>query len=131
MAQTSIFQNAAWLLAHPEFDEMPATIEEFLGDGYLEIADGIRPGVKEALIAIFGKKIDPTRIAIVERAIFTGAIGVGKSTLASIALSTKVDTNLSRTTVEEFFNLSLTWAKISFSMNLSFFILISAIVLKY
>lgn len=75
-----------WLKDHPEFNERPATIDEFLGEGYLDIASMIRPGVRQALVDIFGKEVSVYRIAQVEKAIFTGAIGIGKTTLASIAI---------------------------------------------
>lgn len=75
-----------WLIDHPDFDERPATIAEFLGPDYLNIEKGVRPGVRRALIDIFGDESNGERIAQVERAIFTGAIGIGKTTLASIAL---------------------------------------------
>lgn len=86
-----------WIINNSHFDERPATIEEFLGPGYLNIdrtqnptlpeGTGVRAGVKAALIDIFGPDIDPQRISIARRAMFTGGIGVGKSTLASIALT--------------------------------------------
>src|SRR5688572_17560365 len=75
-----------WLQDNPDFEERPASIDEFLGDGYLNIASGIRPGVRAALIDIFGEESNGKSIARVQRAIFTGAIGIGKTTLASIAL---------------------------------------------
>ncbi|AXH46463.1 terminase [Gordonia phage RobinSparkles] len=89
--------NTAWLINNPEFDEKPATMEQFLGPGYLDMDPtqnpnlpkgvGIRPGVKQALIDIFGDDIDPECVSVARRAMFTGGIGVGKSTLAAVALS--------------------------------------------
>lgn len=86
-----------WVLDHPDFRFKPATMEEFLGPGYLDMdleqnknldpRTKIRPGVKKALIDIFGKDTDPERISIVRRAMFTGGIGTGKTTLASVALA--------------------------------------------
>lgn len=75
-----------FLKNNPDFDEKPATIEEFLGPNYLNIEKGIRPGLKQALIDIFGEDIDPYRISLKRRAMFTGGIGIGKTTLASIAI---------------------------------------------
>ena len=75
-----------WLKDNPDFNERPATIAEFLGDRYLNIEARVRPGVREALVEIFGTEIDPYRISKKRRAIFTGAIGIGKTTLASIGL---------------------------------------------
>lgn len=86
-----------WLIDNPDFDERPATIEEFLGPGYLDIdrtqnrnlrkGVGVRAGVKQALIDIFGEDVDPDNISVARRALFSGGVGVGKSTLAAIALS--------------------------------------------
>ncbi|AKC02930.1 TerL [Gordonia phage GordDuk1] len=94
---TSLAQRIEWLKNNPAFDEVPATMEEFLGPRYLDIDPtqnsglqkgvGIRPGVKKALIDIFGKGVDPNSISLIKRGMFTGGIGVGKSTLASIALT--------------------------------------------
>lgn len=88
---------ASWLIANPDFDDRPATMEEFLGPKYLDI-DGtqnpnlgqtgvIRPGVKQALIDIFGTEIDPQSISEKREALFTGGIGIGKTTMASVALT--------------------------------------------
>lgn len=78
--------EAKFLLAHPWFEEKPATIEEFLGPEYLNIYALVRPGLKEALINIFGTEVNPYKICGYEAALFTGAIGIGKTTFASIAL---------------------------------------------
>lgn len=78
--------EAKWLLSHPHFDEKPASIREFLGKGYLEIEDKVRPGLRTALEDIFGAEVQGERIALVEEAMVTGAIGIGKTTFASIAL---------------------------------------------
>src|SRR4051812_16350132 len=81
-----VAEELAWLKANPHFNERPATILEFLGPGYLECEALIRDSIKEALIEIFGEVVDPDRIAKVQRAMLTGAIGIGKTTIASIAL---------------------------------------------
>ena len=77
----------AWLVDHPQFDERPASITEFLGSGYLEIESGVRKRLKSILVDIMGEEVNPYRIANVERAIFTGGIGIGKGTMASILLT--------------------------------------------
>lgn len=88
---------ASWLIANPDFDDRPATMEQFLGPDYLDI-DGtqnpslgntgvVRPGVKQALIDIFGENIDPDSISEKREALFTGGIGIGKTTMASVALA--------------------------------------------
>jgi len=75
-----------WLKKNPAFTERPASLLEFLGPDYLNIADGVREGVREALTEIFGAEPNVYNLANVQRAMFTGAIGVGKTTFASIAL---------------------------------------------
>ncbi|URG17372.1 terminase large subunit [Rhodococcus phage Mbo2] len=87
----------AWLIANPDFEDRPATIEQFLGPGYLDIDPdqnphlpkgvGIRPGVKQALVDIFGTELDPRSISDKREALFTGGIGIGKTTMASVALA--------------------------------------------
>lgn len=83
----SLTEETLWMLAHPQFTERPATIDEFLGVKYLNIEEKVRPGIKLALKDIFGHGVpDGDRISKVEAAMVTGAIGIGKTTLASIAL---------------------------------------------
>lgn len=81
-----IAAEVAWLKANPHFDQKPASIEEFCGEGYLDIASLIRPGLMQALKDIFGEEVNPDRISNFERAMVTGGIGIGKTTFASIAL---------------------------------------------
>ncbi len=75
-----------WLIRNPAFKERPASIIEFLGEDYLNIEEGTRDGVKECLVGIFGDKPNVYNLANVQRAMFTGGIGIGKTTFASIAL---------------------------------------------
>lgn len=75
-----------WLIRNPAFKERPASIIEFLGPDYLNIESGTRDGVKECLVGIFGDKPNVYNLANVQRAMFTGGIGIGKTTFASIAL---------------------------------------------
>ncbi len=79
-------KEARWLLDNPDFYERPATIFEFLGPGYLDIDALVRPGIKSALRDIFGDDVNSDNIALVVRAMVTGAIGIGKTTIASIIL---------------------------------------------
>ncbi len=82
-----VVSETMWLLSHPQFEEKPASIREFVGEGYLEIESLIRPGLLEALVDIFGEEVNGQRISEdYERAMLTGAIGIGKTTFASIAL---------------------------------------------
>lgn len=97
-AQAELEAIAKFLIENPDFDDMPVTIARFLGPGYLDIdreqnpnlpAKGavIRLGVKQALIDIFGEKIDPESISEKREALFSGGIGIGKTTMASVALA--------------------------------------------
>jgi hypothetical protein len=47
-------KEVAWLVANPDFERRPATIEEFLKAPYLDIWDRVRPGLRDAFIDIFG-----------------------------------------------------------------------------
>ena len=75
-----------WLQANPHFIEKPASVAEFLGPQYLNIEGKVRPGLREELIILFGDTVNPKRIAMFEKAMFTGAIGIGKTTMASIVI---------------------------------------------
>lgn len=85
-ATRKLLAEAAWLKNAPDFKERPASVVEFLGPDYLNIAKGVREGVKECLVAIFGEEPNVFNLSSVQRAMFTGAIGIGKTTFASIAL---------------------------------------------
>lgn len=75
-----------WLKNNPAFTERPASISEFLAEDYLNIESGVRPGLRRVLIDIFGEKSNPYSLAQYKEAMMTGAIGIGKTTFASIAL---------------------------------------------
>lgn len=81
-----IADELAWLQAHPEFDERPATLEEFLGAEYLNIDDRVRDSIRDALMDMVGDDVDGVHLTRYALAIFTGAIGIGKTTVASIVL---------------------------------------------
>lgn len=108
-------REARWLLRHPEFDERPATILEFLGTGYLDIDSMVRPGLKIVLVDIFGKDVSATNIAKVLRAMITGAIGIGKTTIASIILPYMCHWVLCLKDPQKFFGL-LPGSRIAFMM---------------
>jgi hypothetical protein len=94
-----------WLQDHPAFDEMPASMPEFLGPEYLNIEKGIRPGVRAELIELFGEEVNGERIARYRWAMFTGAIGIGKTTMASIILPYMVHWTLCLKDPQDFYNL--------------------------
>lgn len=81
-----IQEETKFLTDHPWFTEKPASITEFLGDGYLGIDKLVRPGLRKALVDIFGEHVNARRMSDYEDALFTGAIGIGKTTFASIGL---------------------------------------------
>lgn len=110
-----IAADLKWLQDHPWFNEKPASIEEFLGPDYLNIDKGIRPGVKAELIELFGEEVNGNRIAKVRWGMFTGAIGIGKTTMASIILPYMVHWVLCLKDPQDFYNL-LPGSRIAFMM---------------
>lgn len=98
-------QEISWLIANPEFRMRPASIQEFVGPGYLNERN-VRPGIMEALIDTFGADVNPYSISDKRRALLTGAIGIGKSTYAAIALSYMVHWIKCLKNPKEFYNLS-------------------------
>lgn len=75
-----------FLKENPQFEQRPASIVEFLGPDYLNVADKVRPGIRKALIKVFGSAVSPYVISQARRAMLTGAIGIGKTTVASIVI---------------------------------------------
>lgn len=75
---TKLNAELDFLKRNPHFDQRPPTILEFLGSDYLNIEERVRPGLRKALVKIFGRSIDPKRISKVRRGMVTGAIGIGK-----------------------------------------------------
>lgn len=75
-----------WSQDNPQFAERPATIREFVGPHYLDIASGIRPANMVELEKMVGKTVHGDRITEHMLAMYTGGIGIGKTTVASIIL---------------------------------------------
>lgn len=100
-----IRRETEFLLKYPWFEEKPASIIEFLGPEYLNIEKLVRPGLRQALIEIFGTEVNPHRISDFEDALFTGAIGIGKTTFASIALPYMAHWVLCLNNPQEYFEL--------------------------
>ncbi len=75
-----------WLKAHPDFEERPASLLEFLGPQYLNIEGKVRLSIKRELSIIMGKKVSGERPTVYPKAMITGGIGIGKTTIASIVL---------------------------------------------
>lgn len=108
-------REVRWLIQNPAFEERPATIMEFIGPGYLDIEEMVRPGIKEALVDIFGDEVNGGNIALVLRAMITGAIGIGKTTIASIILPYMCHWVLCLKDPQRFFDL-LPGSRIAFMM---------------
>lgn len=104
-----------WMKDHPWFDEKPATIEEFLGPGYLNIAAKVRKPIRDELVKIFGTEVSGYRMALFSRGIITGAIGIGKTTFASIVLPYMAHWVLCLKDPQDFFKL-LPGTRIAFMM---------------
>jgi hypothetical protein len=104
-----------WLQDHPWFNEKPASIEEFLGPDYLNIEKRIRPGVKAELIELFGEEVNGHRIAKIRWGMFTGAIGIGKTTMGSVILPYMVHWILCLKDPQDFYEL-LPGSRIAFMM---------------
>lgn len=98
-------QEAMWLAKNPSFRMRPASIREFCGPGYLNERN-VRPGIMEALVETFGEEVNSYSISNKRRALLTGAIGIGKSTYAAIALSYMVHWIKCLKNPKEFYNLS-------------------------
>lgn len=98
-------EEAKWLARNPEFRMRPASIQEFVGPGYLNERN-VRHGIMEALIETFGDEVNAYAISDKRRALLTGAIGIGKSTYAAIALSYMVHWIKCLKNPKEFYNLS-------------------------
>lgn len=81
-----VVDELEWLKRNPEFEERPATLREFLGADYLAIEDKVRKSIKDVLADIMGEEVSPDRITQYPLALFTGGIGIGKTTVASIVL---------------------------------------------
>lgn len=102
---TKLAGELEWLKRYPYFEERPASIVDFVDEGYLDIKSKIRPGVMDALVRIFGDKSNGKRIAKLSLAMFTGGIGIGKTTLASIALPYMAHWVLCLKNPQDFYNL--------------------------
>jgi hypothetical protein len=86
MDTSKIAEELRWLSDHPEFEERPATLLEFLGSDYLDIESRVRDSIKKELSIIMGDEVSATRPTRFPLAMITGGIGIGKTTIASIVL---------------------------------------------
>ena len=108
-------EEARWLIDNPGFDERPASMPEFLGEEYMNIDKYVRPGVRKILVDIFGEVPSGKNPSQYGKAMFTGGIGVGKSTFAAIALAYLCHWTLCLRDPQEFFGL-MPGSRISFMM---------------
>lgn len=104
-----------WLKNNPEFAERPASIMEFLGKDYLDVDKNVRPGLRKVLLDIFGGESQAQSLAAYKEAMMTGAIGIGKTTFASIVLPYMVHWVLCIKDPQAFFNL-MPGSRIAFMM---------------
>lgn len=81
-----IAAELAWLRNHPQFEERPATLREFLGPDYLNVRAKIRKRIVHELTEIMGEDVSGERPTKYQLAMITGGIGIGKTTIASIVL---------------------------------------------
>lgn len=108
-------QEIQWLIDNPSFAERPASIREFVGPRYLNLQDNIRPGIMKALVDVFGDQVNAGTISVKRKAVFSGAIGVGKTTYASIALCYMVHWTYCLKDPQKFFDL-MPGSRIAFMM---------------
>lgn len=94
-----------FLIDNPHFEERPASIGEFLGEGYLNIADKVRPSILTCLEEIIGTDTQTHRITTYSKAMITGGIGIGKTTFASIVLPYLAHWVLCLRDPQDYFNL--------------------------
>ena len=99
------FETLEFRKANPHFREKPATLEEFLGPGYLNLGDTVRPAIREVLKDVFGEEVEIQNPSHYMRAFFTGGIGIGKTTVASIALCYLIHWVLCLKDAQDFFGL--------------------------
>lgn len=105
MADPHLARELKWLKEHPEFNERPPSLREFLGPNYLNIASGVRLAIQDVLAEIIGEDVNDFKPTKFERAIITGGIGIGKTTIASIVLPYLVCWCLCLKNPQEFFGL--------------------------
>lgn len=86
LSPEALAEELEWLKANPAFEERPATLNEFLGPDYLNIEGKVRERIRAELVIIMGEKVSGTRPTVYPYAMMTGAIGIGKTTIASIVL---------------------------------------------
>ena len=101
----TIDATIAWMKDNPEFDQKPASIKEFMGPAYLNIEGKVRKPIVDILSDIFGDTVRGDNMTLYQRAIFTGAVGVGKTTVASIILPYMVHWILCLRDPQDFFDL--------------------------
>lgn len=105
MAARDVRKEIAWLRKNPAFRERPATLVEFLGDEYLNIDKMVRQAIRETLSDIIGHDVRGDKPTAYPRALITGGIGIGKTTIASIVLPYLAHWVLCLRNPQEFFNL--------------------------
>ena len=111
----ALAEETVWLANNPDFRERPATLVEFLGPDYLNIRENTRDRIVDVLADIMGHEVSPDRPTAYSRAMFTGGIGIGKTTVASIVLTYLCHWVLCLNDPEKYFGL-LPGSRIAFMM---------------
>lgn len=100
-----VIDHLQWLKENPAFRERPASLLEFLGPDYLNCDRMIRKRIKKELAKIVGDEVGRFKPTMVSKALITGGIGIGKTTIASILLPYLVHWMLCLKNPQEFFEL--------------------------
>jgi hypothetical protein len=106
-----------WLLepGHEAFEQRPATFREFIGPEYLNIEKYLRKRIVDELEVILGTEVNVDKIAQYAEALITGAIGIGKTTVASVVLPYMVHWVLCLKDPQDYFDL-LPGSRIAFML---------------
>jgi hypothetical protein len=103
--KTSLADEIKWLRDNPAFAERPATIREFVGPEYLNCESFMRKSIMDELEAIFGGEVTQNSMSVYSKAMITGGIGIGKTTIASVVLPYLAHWTLCLRDPQGFFNL--------------------------
>lgn len=105
MSSLTLSEDLAWLRDNPDFGQRPATLLEFLGPQYLDIEESTRDSIKGVLAEIMGDTVSGTNPTRYPKAIISGGIGIGKTTIAAIVLPYLVHWVLCLSDPQKFFGL--------------------------
>lgn len=115
VTKAEMLDDVRWIIEHPEFEERPPSISQFLGPDYLDIEKRVRRRIKAELVEIFGEEFRPGQIARYSEVLVTGGIGIGKTLIASIVLSYMACCTLCLVDPQDYYHL-IKGSKIAFMM---------------